>query len=105
VQNSSRWRAWAIASGAIFAYAWLVNPIVLFFPPLLALLLWRGHRRQGAAWLLAAFLLPVALWSVRNAMLPDGGSSERAKVNLVQGSWPQYHDAWKSSRINPISAE
>jgi hypothetical protein len=98
-------RAWSIASGAWLGYAWLVNPLVLFLPFLFAVLAWRKGRRAAALWMLGIFLLPVALWSVRGAALHDGGGSDRAKVNLVQGSWPQYHRALSLARLrdDPIA--
>ncbi|MFC7300818.1 TfpX/TfpZ family type IV pilin accessory protein [Cognatiluteimonas weifangensis] len=96
-------RRWILAAGALFGYAWLVNPLVLFLPFALAALLWRGQRGHAAAWLLAVFLLPVAAWGIRGSTLADGGSGDRAKVNLVQGAWPQYHAAWNTSSRNPIS--
>jgi hypothetical protein len=101
-QGDTRARAWAISSGALFGYAYLVNPLVLFLPFVLAALSWRNRRGLAAAWLLGVFLLPVAAWSVRDAGLPHG-SGDRAKVNLVQGSWPQYHAAWNTSTVNATS--
>lgn len=103
--DGPRTRAWAIAAGALFGYAWLVNPLLMFLPFLLAALSWREGRRAAALWMLGAFVLPVATWSVRSAALPDGGGSDRAKVNLVQGAWPQYHAAWSTSTRNPVSRE
>jgi 4-amino-4-deoxy-L-arabinose transferase-like glycosyltransferase len=88
---------WALASGALFGYAWLVNPLVLLLPPLLLLCSWRPGKRRAAAVLLAAFLLPVVAWSARSLTLPAGsGSLERAEMNFVQGSWPLYHRAYIS---------
>ena len=101
-QGTTRTRTWAIASGALFGYAYLVNPLVLFLPFVLAALSWRNRRGLAAAWLLGVFLLPVAAWSVRDAGLPHG-SGDRAKVNLVQGAWPQYHAAWNTSASNATS--
>jgi hypothetical protein len=101
--QSSRAQTWAIAAGAFFGYAYLVNPLVLFLPFLLAVLSWREGRRKAALWMLVIFMLPVTIWGLRGASLPDAGSSDRAKVNLVQGSWPQYHMAWNTSSENQIS--
>jgi hypothetical protein len=96
-------RTWAIAAGLLFGYAYLVNPLVLFLPFLLAALSWHEGRRETASWLLVIFLLPVAVWGMRNAMLPDGGSGDRAKVNLVEGSWPLYHAAYVSRNASPVA--
>jgi 4-amino-4-deoxy-L-arabinose transferase-like glycosyltransferase len=88
---------WALASGALFGYAWLVNPLVLLLPPLLVACCWRPGKRKAAALLLAMFLLPVVAWSARGLTLPAGsGSLERAEMNFVQGSWPLYHRAYIS---------
>jgi hypothetical protein len=103
VHAASRPRAWAIAAGAAFGYAYLVNPLVLFLPFLIAALAWRGGKGKAAAWMLVIFLLPVAIWGVRGALLPDGGSGDRAKVNLVEGSWPLYHAAYVSRNASPIA--
>ena len=94
-------RAWSsdrlsmfFAAALAFAAAWLVNPIVMLFPPLLAALAWRHGRGRAAAVLLGVFLLPIAAMSLREADLPgESGSAQRARLNFVQGSWPEYHEA------------
>jgi 4-amino-4-deoxy-L-arabinose transferase-like glycosyltransferase len=93
------------AAGVTAGLATLVNPLLLLFPPVLALLLaWRGQRRQAGA-LLVAFALVVGAWSWRNADLPPGASSaERARANFVQGSWPLYHAAQNDRFRDPIAA-
>ena len=85
---------WAI-TGLAFGYAYLVNPLVLFFPPCLAALAWWHRQRTPAAILLAVFLIPVAGLAIRNATIDgvDRGSAYRATLNFVQGSWPDYHQA------------
>jgi hypothetical protein len=87
--------AWFALAGAALGYAWLVNPVVLLFPPIVAALAWFHGRRRAAALLLAVFLVPVIGLSVRNASvdLHGRGSTQRATLNLVQGSWPDYHNA------------
>lgn len=91
----SRRAGWFMATGAVFGYACLVNPLLVLFPPCLAALMWLKKERIGAAFVLGMFLLPVAGFALRNAQLDDTvkGSAGRAAVNFVQGSWPQYHDA------------
>lgn len=93
------WTLFAFA-GACFALAALTNatfaPIPLVFA---ALAIWRDppSRRAWAIFLIAA-ALPVALWTWRGTSLPTGQSaSDRVVMNLVQGSWPEYHDAWRAS--------
>lgn len=100
-------RGWAIAAGAMFACAWLVNPLALFLPPLFAALAWRDARRPPALWMLGIFLLPVLAWTARDLALPEGGGSDRARINLVQGSWPQYHRALALARLrdDPIARQ
>lgn len=85
---------WAI-TGLAFGYAYLVNPLVLFFPPCLAGLAWWHHQRGLSLVLLATFLVPVIGLGVRNAAIEsvDRGSGYRATLNFVQGSWPDYHQA------------
>lgn len=96
---------WAAGTGACAAYAWLVNPIALFVPFLVAVPLWRAGQRRSIAVMLCVFLVPVAAWGARNAMLPGQADRERAAMNLVEGSWPQYHAAWKRQHLDQISVD
>jgi 4-amino-4-deoxy-L-arabinose transferase-like glycosyltransferase len=87
--------SWTVACGAAFGYAYLINPLIALFPPLLALVFWLRKRRTRAVWLLVVFMLAVALLAVRNARLaplPDAPVG-RGALNFVQGSWPNYHPA------------
>jgi len=88
-------KGWWAAAGGTFGYAYLVNPVILFFPMLLAGAAAWQRRRPGAVALLATFLLPVALLALRNAGIahPPEAPTGRAAVNFVQGSWPPYHAA------------
>ena len=87
-------------AGATIAAAGLTNAVLAPIIPLVAAVaVWRDtqRRRLWSAVLLTA-LLPIVLWGGRNALLsPEQGPSDRAAVNLVQGSWPEYHDAWMSA--------
>ncbi|UXY14965.1 glycosyltransferase family 39 protein [Chitiniphilus purpureus] len=89
---------WWIAAGLGFGCAAMVNAVLLPFALLLGLvLLWqrRADRRQVLALIAVAALLP-ALWGARNATLATGlGSTDRALMNFVQGSWPDYHSSWR----------
>lgn len=91
------WR-WAAAAGFAFGLAGLTNAVLLPFAPLLAVFLMLRRlitRQLGLALLVGALVLPAA-WGIRNAMLPAGASSSgRALVNLVQGSWPDYHSGYR----------
>lgn len=88
----------AIGSGLTFGAASLTNAILSPFGPLLALLL-LGSRRVGKSFgiaLLLASMLPPLAWGVRNATLESSDTStSRAAANLVQGSWPEYHEAYQ----------
>jgi len=86
----------AAMAGLAFSAAALTNAVVLPMAPLLcALMLWKDvPRRRLWLALLLACALPPAAWTVRNAMLPPTtGASARASINLVQGAWPEYHQA------------
>ena len=91
---SDRKRWWIVASAA-FGYAWLINPLVMFFPLLLAAVAAWKRRRMGASILLGVFLLPMALLAWRNAGIAPAADAPvgRAALNFVQGSWPNYHKA------------
>lgn len=88
-------KGWWAAAGGIYGYAYLINPLILFFPPMLAALLYWKRRKASAGLLLAIFLLPVALLALRNASIEPTTDAPpgRAAVNFVQGSWPNYHAA------------
>lgn len=96
VDNAMRsGRAWqAGAAGLAFAGAALTNAVVLPFAPLVGVyMLWRDapRRRFWCTFLICA-LLPALAWGIRAVALPAGQSSgDRATINLVQGSWPEYH--------------
>jgi 4-amino-4-deoxy-L-arabinose transferase-like glycosyltransferase len=91
-------------AGLLAGAAWLVNPILMFFPPVLAALAaWKGKRKIAVAYLLG-FLVVVGAWQVRNAAIgPGEGSAQRAGMNFVQGSWPMYHDAYQGRFSSPIA--
>jgi len=92
----ARW----LCAGIVFALAGLTNAVVApLVVPVALVLRWKRavSGRQAAALLLAA-LIPLAAWSLRNASLSaDASSSYRAEQNLVQGSWPIYHQAYQLS--------
>ena len=97
-------RSFSLA-GASFGFSFLVNPLIGLFPPVLALLfLRRGNRRRMAIFLML-FLFPAGIWALRSTSLEadTGGRTGRLAMNLVQGSWPLYHDAYRDSfGDNPI---
>lgn len=83
-------------AGLLIAAAGLTNAVLapIIFP-LIVVLRWKGHLPWRHIGLMAAcVLVPQCLWQLRNASLPSTSSSMlRAEMNLVQGSWPTYHDA------------
>ena len=91
-------------AGLLAGAAWLVNPILMLFPPVLAALAaWKGKRKVAAVYLLG-FLVVVGAWQVRNATIDSGGgSAQRVGMNFVQGSWPMYHDAYRDRFSSPIA--
>jgi len=94
-------RALGFCSGLLAGLAYLVNPVVMLFPPAMVVLLaWRHQARVGLS-LLLGFALVAGAWGLRNANLQDSsGSGQRASMNLVEGSWPRYHDAHNDESIN-----
>jgi MYXO-CTERM domain-containing protein len=93
----------ALIAGVAGGLATLVNPIALVLAPLAAALTWR-HGRRLAALLLAGHVAVVGAWSLRNAMHPGmPGASDRAALNLVEGSWPLYHAAYHAQREQPLA--
>jgi hypothetical protein len=104
--NGERAPAAYVLAGIAFGYAWLVNPILLPFPFLLAGLLWRHARPRQAAVLLSVFLVPVLAMAIRDARIdaPESGSLQRARLNFVQGSWPDYHAAANRFRTGDPTA-
>lgn len=76
-------------AGVAFGLAYLTNPLVALFPFLLA------RSRVGVVILLVS-LAPVIGWSVRSHSLPP--SPSRAVMNVVQGSWPDFHESnrWRN---------
>jgi hypothetical protein len=102
----SRRKAFLIFAALAFGYAWLVNPLIALFPPVLALLVWRQKSHRAALLFTGIFLVPVLAFGLRNASLDKVASAEehqgRAAINFVQGSWPDYHWAWQVQRFgNP----
>jgi hypothetical protein len=81
----------------------LTNAVLLPFGILLAgFLTWRklAPWKICIALAMGALLLPGA-WAIRNTQIPaptaGNSSKDRALQNFVQGAWPNYHDAYRSS--------
>jgi 4-amino-4-deoxy-L-arabinose transferase-like glycosyltransferase len=101
-QVATERRHWSLfaAAGLVLAMAALTNAIFAPIPLLFGaiyLVKAPASRRYWAIFTIAAFL-PITAWSVRGSLLPEGQTAgDRVVMNLVQGSWPEYHDAWRLS--------
>ena len=84
----------AVAAGAAFGAAYLVNPVIALFPAVLLVVFWRAGSIKLGAVVLSVSLVAAIGWGVRNAAV-DAHGDDRAAINLVQGAWPEYHDAWE----------
>jgi 4-amino-4-deoxy-L-arabinose transferase-like glycosyltransferase len=84
-----------LAAGALLGAAALTRPILEFFPPFLAAMLFLAHpRRQalkGGAVLLAGFLLLWLPWLVRNEVsIGKAGDSSVMIDTLTAGMYPDF---------------
>jgi hypothetical protein len=92
----------AVLAGIAWGAAALCNPVALLFVPLLALGLAARRQFRLAGALLLGFALLAGPWELRSLGLdPAQRGGVRAKVNLVQGSWPSYHIAYVSRNAHP----
>lgn len=96
-----------LAAGLVLACAALTN--ATFFPAVFSfavIAIWKQKAsRKHWALLFLAFLLPLGAWTLRGATLGPGQSAgDRVAMNFVQGSWPEYHDAWRSSILQEDAA-
>jgi 4-amino-4-deoxy-L-arabinose transferase-like glycosyltransferase len=91
-------RSWALGAGIAFAAAALTSAVLAPLVPAFAgIAAWRDSARR-TLWLtvLLAATLPCAAWMIRGAMLPASlTASHRIAMNFAQGSWPEYHPAWR----------
>jgi 4-amino-4-deoxy-L-arabinose transferase-like glycosyltransferase len=92
--HSAKWGALAGLAGGL---AYLINPVAALFPPAVVALLFVRKQRRVAATIVAIFLLFIGGWWARNAMHPQmPGAWDRASANLIEGSWPLYHQAFNA---------
>ncbi len=97
----ARSRLWTTAlAGLVLSAAALTNAVLLPFGVILAVVLAARKnvpRRLLLTLAISSVVLPGA-WALRNMQLPASASSssDRAYQNLVQGSWPAYHRAWRT---------
>jgi hypothetical protein len=92
-----RWPAF-VATAMVFGLATLTNAVILPVASLIAVVLCLRRmidRRTAVMFGLVSLLLPAA-WAGRNMTIaPADGATQRAEINLVQGSWPTYHAAYQ----------
>lgn len=108
VAERTRRRTVAACAGLAFGAACLVNTVVALLP--VALLLLLACRKQGrtAGPFLAGFLALPLVWfalAPPSATAAAPSSFDRLAMNFVQGSWPQYHAAWRTRHNNEISRD
>jgi hypothetical protein len=90
-------------AGLLMGCAALTNAVLAPLMPALAFMAYLKHpsRRRACATLLLASLLLPGLWTVRNFFSASGqDAGQRAITNFVQGSWPEYHEAWRAALSN-----
>jgi 4-amino-4-deoxy-L-arabinose transferase-like glycosyltransferase len=95
---------WAIfiMAGACLGMAALTNATFVPVPLVFGVIAFWKNAPERRLWavFLAASLLPVGAWACRGITLPAGQSAgDRIAMNLVQGSWPEYHSAWRDSLL------
>lgn len=97
-------------SGIILGSAALTNAILLplgLILGFLGLLMMPQSRKFWVIFAISFLVLP-STWALRNTQLPENtgnSSSYRAYQNLVQGSWPSYHKAYKGSFTGDITSK
>ncbi|MGN6478650.1 hypothetical protein [Luteibacter sp.] len=86
------------AVGGIVGLGALTNAVLAPVGVIVALLLaWQrvADRRALLALAICSLALPAA-WGVRNLTMPfNATAAKRASMNLVEGSWPTFHAAYK----------
>lgn len=105
---AERERSTVLAAGAGlgFGAACLVNSVAALLPVgLLALLVMRKKGRVAGPLLAGLLVIPLIWIAVASPETSTDapGSEERLAMNFVQGSWPQYHKAWRTQHNNEIS--
>lgn len=98
--NESNRASLYVMAGLVLGLASLTNamfsPVVIVFAVGCAM---RDQRRRRLwALLLFSAALPLCGWALRGSLIDNGGAaSDRLAMNFVQGSWPEYHAAWRAS--------
>ena len=103
LKRRSTW--FATSSGLAFSAAALTSLVSLPFPLFLAALFWRERLPRAACALLALALLAPAMWAMRDVPAPGADMPGRTEMNLIQGSWPEYHVAFHYRNVDPVARD
>jgi len=100
---------YTVTGALAMALAALTNAVLspLVIPLALAFAWKRTMPRKQLLVLVAVVAAPLVAWGIRGTTIQGPFSSSfRAEVNLVQGSWPTYHDASQlSAKHDPVGKE
>jgi hypothetical protein len=101
VEAFARDRRWMVAvAGMAWSLAALTNAVMLPFGVVLGVALWLLKLippRMALIFILTTVAFPLA-WGARSLLIPPSATSTgRAIMNLVQGSWPNYHADYQSA--------
>ena len=101
-------------SGAVSGIAYLVNPVIFFFPFIASALLLSGKVQGASSFFekrkkiilcyISLFLLPWLLWSARgyfNVPANSLSSSNRALDNFIIGSHHDFYEYWRANPRDP----
>jgi hypothetical protein len=112
------WMGWGLDKGStasamggtlVMALAGLSNAVLTLAVPfgVVWLVVCRRIDRRTALGLLVFPVLLSMAWQIRGSLLPPSPSSTgRALINLDQGSWPGYHEAYRGTfRHEPGAAD
>jgi hypothetical protein len=96
----------AAVAGLVAGFATLVNPLLALLPPVLAAVLALRRQWRCAAAFALLFVVVEGAWAWRNAAVVEHPSgTQRALVNLVQGSWPSFLSAMNFRDKHPAAQE
>ena len=98
--------SWCIA-GFFWSLAALTNAVMIPVAAVIGVILALRRmetRRCVLAFVLASLVLPAA-WGVRSTLIPASSTSgSRIVMNLVQGSWPSYHDDYQRAAQGSVDS-
>lgn len=94
---------WVVFSGVTFSLAALTSLVSLPFPVVMGLIYWRECLRKLGLILVMLGILGPTLWGIREIPESIPGTPSRVEMNVVQGSWPGYHDAYLRRHDDPAA--